>query len=159
MTDKVKKILIVSVTLVLTFAAVQFIYAANSPGSSADPLVSQSYVDQKINSLKADYNKTKSTVDTLKKQVNGVLQGKVVNVAKGKTITLKLNAQAVIFSGKGLVSGNSKAELADVTSGKIIKNGKTVPVRHLIISAGSDGRGIKASSAISLLVSGEYSVK
>jgi len=49
--------------------------------------------------------------------------------------------------------------LTDLTDGKALIANQVVKLRHLIVSAVSDTRGVKASTDINVLLSGNYTVK
>lgn len=103
------------------------------PGTPADPLVAKSYVD------------------TLT-----VLQ--VINLKAGQTLTAEGGTEIVLRSGKAVVVTSTDG-LSDVTGGKDLAKGVSVPLNHLLIVPRSDGRGIKATADAWVMVRGAFVIK
>jgi len=162
--------------LIITFVLTQMSNAVNAPapGSTGDPLITKSYVDAKVKTLsdkisaltsaldkaEASLAAASSNIKTLKSQVSTLIannssSGKYLTVKMGKSIILKVGAQVVLYEGSAKVNGI----LTDLTDGKAISTNQTVKPRHLIVSAVTDTRGIKASTDIKVLISGNYTIK
>lgn len=108
---------------------------AVEPGSEADPLVSQSYVDQFV-------------------------KLEVVTLPKGKTLIVDLpGGEIILRGGKVTAIGSPAGGLSDLTGGKDLTTGATVPPNHLLLVPRNDGRGVKAVTDAILLVRGTYLVK
>lgn len=127
---KLKKILLVLGIGAMLFGAA-VIYA--SPGTSKDPLVSLSYMEQH----------TKFTA---------------IEVKSGTTIIGKRGTEIILRAGGATIQSPSVHGLSDVTAGKDLKNGERVLRNHLLIVP-RDGRGVKTTTTATLMIKGEYTIK
>jgi hypothetical protein len=121
---------------------------AAEPGSDGDPLVTQGYVDKKDNALK-------SSVDKLGNQSKFT----VLELGAGKQLLTGAGTEIIIRSGTAKGIKGTNGGLSDVTSGKDIAAGGSVMCNHLLISSRDDGRGIKASTKVWVLIRGAYTIK
>jgi hypothetical protein len=154
--------------------------AGTEPGSSADPLVSKSYVDQLVAKL-AD----KTYVDQVaagmaaKSYVDQAVSGTVsqayvdakvaelgsasafavVNVPKGATVLGESGTELVLRGGKATAVVSQKGGILDATGGADLFQDQAVPPNHLLIIPVSDGRGLYAQTDLILIVKGSYTVK
>lgn len=108
--------------------------AGADPGSSADPLVSKSYVDQYV-----------------------LFQ--VVNLARGQRLVADGGTELVVRAGQATAIVSDKGGLSDLTAGRDIQAGEPVPTNHLVLVPRSDGRGLVARTDLVLLVRGTYAVQ
>ncbi len=113
--------------------------ASSQPGSSGDPLITKSYLDQRLSELGAEKNS----------------YGKVT-VAKGKTITAVAGAEMIVYSGNGTVIGT--AGLLNLSSGQVFQKGTSIVLYNLYFSPASSS-GITASSELTVFVRGDYQIK
>ena len=165
----IMRLLAFCMILIITFVAVQFSNAvtAPAPGSTGDPLITKSYVDGKVASLntkitnlskdlesaETSLKSANSSIKTLKTQIATLLASggggsfHYTLIKKGNTLLLKEGDMAVVFSGTANVVG----KLTDLTDGKALSTNQAVVLRHLIASAVSDTRGIKAKTDIMVL--------
>lgn len=165
MKNKIKKIGIgIGAALILIGGRVSF----SEPGSQSDPLVTFSYVEKKFEEIKTYVNEKmgESAGDT-----KTASTWEVVEVSGGQSLIGKDGTELILRSGKGTsisnisqisVNGNKLAVdngLTDVTDGKDLKMGDSIPRDHLLIIPRDDGRGVKCSSDSFFLVKGDYSVK
>lgn len=128
--SNLKRILIIlGLSLVLLGAAV--IYA--SPGTSNDPLVSLSYLEK-------------------------VSKFNVIEIKAGQTLIGKEGTEIVLRSGLVTIYSPVQFGVSDVTAGKDLLNGQSVPQNHLLIIP-RDGRGIKAVTESVFMIKGEYTIK
>lgn len=132
-------------------AIVGTVYAADA-GSSSDPLVSKSYVDDKIEQVLAKINSSQS---------GGTSSGgsfTPVYVETGKTIIGGEGTEIILRSGNATVVLNGNDTITDATSGQALAEGKALSVNHLTIIPRSDGRGYKVTHNAWFLVKGTYTV-
>lgn len=108
--------------------------SAPEPGSEQDPLVSKSYVD--------DY-----------------VQLRVVTLAAGQQLIGDGGTEIILRGGKTTAIGTAAGGLSDLTGGKDLVTGVTVPPNHLLLVPRSDGRGVKAVTDAILLVRGPHSIR
>lgn len=104
------------------------------PGSEGDPLVSRSYVDSQM-------------------------KFQVLEVAQGKKVICSSGTELILRSGSATAIDSSLGGLSDVTGGKDLRSGDSVPKNHLLIVPRDDGRGILATSASVVMVRGSYEIK
>jgi len=121
--------------VVLSFAAGRYVRAAaGAPGSEADPLVTQSYVDQ-------------------------YTQWRVVSLEAGQKLIAQGGTEIILRAGTAKAIASPSGGLADVTAGRDLGQGVAIASNHLLIVPRSDGRGVQAVSAVVLLVKGPFGVQ
>lgn len=180
-----KKILVPVLTLiVLIFFATIVNAALSDPGTSGDPLVTLSYVNQKIvetkeyigevvNVLFTSINKNSTKIDSilqenseLRIQLEG-LEGKtggvganleVIHLTKGKILTCSAGTEIILRGGKAKAVGSDLGGLSDVTGAFDIKSGEEIPLNHLLIIPRSDGRGVVIMEDAYIMIRGEYQI-
>lgn len=113
--------------------------ASSQPGSSGDPLITKSYLDQRLSELGAEKNSYRK-----------------VTVAKGKTITAVAGAEMIVYSGNGTVIGT--AGLLNLSSGQVFQKGISIVLYNLYFSPASSS-GITAASELTVFVRGDYQIK
>ena len=111
--------------------------AQNTPGSVYDPLITQSYLEERLAQTEAA----------------GFVK---VSVAKNKTLTLEAGAQVLLLTGTATVVGNSG--LVDMTEGVLLEKDLSVMKYHLCLAPAA-GSGMKATTACTVYVTGSYTVK
>lgn len=189
MKTKKRKILYPLFAVLFFLVGVIFAQAAGEAGSSSDPLVTKSYVDQQIAQLAAKINSLSTTgssgsasssdVEQLKTDVGDLtrfvidalsdiqeLEEKVsangfqvISMNKGQTLLLEGGAEVILRSGAATAISGESGTLVDVSDGRDLQNGASVPVQHLIISPKGDGRGLKITANAWLIVKGGYTIK
>lgn len=132
--------------------------AFSEPGSEKDPLVTLSYVNDKIENLK-DYIDVK--IGNLS-QGSASLEGlEIVELKSGQKLIAKAGTEIIIRGGKSTAYGVKVDKgLADVTKGVDIDNEKDpLPFNHLLIIPRDDGRGAYAHSDSVFMVKGAYEIE
>ncbi|GIO42037.1 hypothetical protein [Paenibacillus apis] len=140
---------------------------ASQPGSSDDPVVTKSYVDQAIQqALKGGgVSTTPSTPST--PSTEGSTSGsaeavEIVTVKPGETLIAGAGAEFVVRAGKAVIYSSDSNGVADLTDGVDIKNGGTVANNHLL-SFPREGRGIQVLEgnkySLTVMVRGSYSIR
>lgn len=135
-------------------------YAASNFGTQSDPLVAKSYLDQTVTpKLQAQFQaKLDEQVQQMEQQIASTTTGlnfTAVSLSSGQTLKGSVGCEIILRSGTALCSGT--AGLSDVTDGKLISVGTALTANHLSM-VGTDGDGVKASAAVTLLVRGGYSI-
>ncbi|MGN7456803.1 hypothetical protein ACTHPH_18505 [Paenibacillus pasadenensis] len=148
------------------------------PGTADDPVVTKSYVDQKIaEALKGGATAPTSTPSPSPSQApssaptatpgagggssdeGGV---KVINVPLGKTLIAADGTEVVVRGGKAVAYSPDSNGIADVTAGIDIKSGSSVPQNHLILFP-RGGRGVGSADGmkvgLTVMVRGAYEIK
>ncbi|MFS0725861.1 hypothetical protein [Paenibacillus sp. 1P07SE] len=137
---------------------------ALKPGSTQDPVVTKSYVDQQIAAaLGQGGSGGGGTTPPPTTPGETGSQVEVVTVPIGKTLIADQGAQFVVRAGNALAYSQDVDGISDVTEGKDIKNGQAVPRNHLLLFP-RDGRGIVPDPTVNknqlvVLVTGGYTIK
>lgn len=113
--------------------------SSGTPGSSGDPLITKSYLDQRL-------SKFSGGSDTYSK----------VTVKKGKSLYAKEGTEFMIYSGSATVVGAKG--IVNVTSGELFKKGNTAVMYSLYISPANTS-GIKTSGETVIYIKGEYTIE
>lgn len=174
----------VIITVILVLSA-GIISAADgvAPGSEQDPIVTQSYVEQKseqikyyIDSLIAKANEDNALqnqeIEKLKEELKlkeqeiaklkeaGANRFVVVEMQKNQVLIAGEGAEIIPRSGKFSAVEDAYGGLSDITSAKDLKNGEAVVNNHMLIAARGEGRGLKALADKSfLIIKGTYTLQ
>ena len=179
--SKSRKTGIIVLTAIILVLSAVVISAADgvTPGSEQDPIVTQSYVEQKseqikyyIDSLIAQETAKLKTELELKGQEIAKLREEIKDAAKaaGKFQVVEMQKGQVLIAGEGAEiiprSGKFSAiedafgGLSDITAAKDLKNGEAVVNNHMLIAARGEGRGLKALADKSfLIIKGTYTLQ
>ena len=135
--------------------------AASNYGSQDDPLVTLSYLTGQLTpSLMSQFNTSlNSAVSQLESEMQsggGVTTTYcVVTLSAGQTLTGKAGTEVLLRTGSAAVQGG--VALADTTGANTLSSGAALTVNHLCMFT-DDGGAIQASSAVTLLARGSYTV-
>ncbi len=153
---KTKKFKVATVVLCL---ALCFSAVLAEPGGSDDPLISQSYIENVL------MPSIKQYVESRIAEVNsGTGSGtaeafKVVEVKKDQQLICSAGTELILRMGKATIIATEKGGLADTTAGFDLANNAAMPANHLLIVPVADGRGIKATADVLVMVKGSYTLK
>lgn len=135
--------------LLCSLAAMLTFTAAAEAGSQGDPLVTLSYLNETF------------LPKLLAQAGTGGGAGSsfaVVDLDKGKTLTLSAGSEALLRGGSATCGAASAPGLVDQTDGSELSNAAALVKNHLYLAT-VDGRTVKAASdGVKLLVRGTYSV-
>ncbi|MBE5960595.1 MAG: hypothetical protein E7256_04305 [Lachnospiraceae bacterium] len=137
MKKKLIAALVITVSCFTMFEAGMKAGAAQAtPGSSGDPLITQSYLEAQLENVEgASYKK--------------------VNLAKGKTLKARQGTEFVIYSGSGTVTGSG---LINLTSGELFERGMSAVMYSHYLSPAS-GCGVKAAGSMVIFIKGNYTIE
>ncbi|MBE6081482.1 MULTISPECIES: hypothetical protein [Tissierellales] len=121
----------------------------SEPGTEEDPLVSQTYVEKRIDQLRY----------YIDEKVSGKNKLEIVEVEEGQSIIGSSGTEIILRGGKGKVIAGQLGGICDVTDGKDLQMDENVPANHMILIPRDDGRGIYAADKLILMVMGEYEIK
>lgn len=180
-----KRFLVPVLILILLVFGVTIVNAALSdPGTSGDPLVTLSYVEQRITETK-DYiaeifdilftrtNNNSSKIDNLVQENSELkaqieeLEGKtggsgasleVIHLTKGQALICSAGTEIIFRSGKANAVASELGGLSDVTGAVDIKAGESIPLNHLLIVPRSDGRGAVIIEDAYIMIRGDYQI-
>lgn len=168
-----KSVLAVVVIIIITLSAAVAVLAAQ-PGSVEDPLVTRSYLDERINQLmtlitgtnpSSQPSNTNVDKDAIVKEVLASVSQQAgsayvpVNVQNGLTVIGREGTEIILRSGTAVAYSAAANGLVDITDGSELLNGATVTANHLLLVPRGDGRGVKATSDVWLMVKGGYEVR
>lgn len=178
------KIAVIIAVIILTSFIILGSADGAIPGSDADPLVTLSFVEKKIEQIKyyidstteglnnevlkysgslAKYQEQLDLKDAeitdLKQKVESALTFKVVQLKKGQILLAGEGAEIIIRSGKTTAVYGKNGGLSDITSAKDLQKGEAIIVNHMLISSRNDGRGVKAEGEVFLIIKGGYTLK
>lgn len=160
--------------IVLGIAAlsVTSLYAAdNLIGTSSDPVVTKSYVDKLISSIKPSDNKDleeqlsmqDKLISSLFLEVEQLKQGgqgfEIVTVPAGQTICGHQGTEMIIRAGRGTIVASTTGGVQDVTDGADLAGGLAAPNNNLLIIPREDGRGLQAVQTMVVMVRGGYTLQ
>ena len=172
-------IIVLTAIILVVSAVVTSAADGVTPGSEQDPIVTQSYVEQKseqikyyIDSLVAQENAKLKAELELKGQEISKLREEIKSAAKaaGKFQVVEMQKNQILIAGEGAEiiprSGKFSAiedafgGLSDITAAKDLKNGEAVVNNHMLIAARGEGRGLKALADKSfLIIKGTYTLQ
>jgi hypothetical protein len=174
------KILLAGAVQLLVIVSLTTNVSANQPqpGSNEDPLVSRSYVDQRINeALRGGGNLGAATITEQEKQaivtqvflqviefnnLNNIGEAssiyKPVNLLAGERIIGHEGTEIILRSGQAVAYTRVQNGLVNVTTGEEILNNTNIATNNLLIVPRHDGRGLTATTEVWLLVKGEYEI-
>lgn len=109
--------------------------ASKTPGSTGDPLVTRSYVEERLELVQGGARK--------------------VQLDRGQILTGNAGTGVVVLGGSVTAVGDG---MVDLTAGELTERDTSMFLYHSYIIA-EEGNGCEALSACTLLVSGEYAVK
>lgn len=158
---KNKKTLTVLVAIIILAVGIGVgAYAASNFGTQADPLVAKSYLDQTVTpKLQTEFQtKLDAQVEIMEQQISAQAAGlnfTAVSLTNGQTLKGSIGCEIILRTGTAVSSGS--AGLSDVTDGKLIAVGSSLTSNHLCMVS-AQGDGVKASSSVTLLVRGSYTI-
>lgn len=154
---KNKLFLMIQVIVITAAVAVTVIVA--EPGSSDDPVVSKSYVDEKIEQLLTTLESGGVINVTSDSDGNGQ-NGKYVpvHVSVGQKLLGAEGTELILRVGRSFAVVPGTESLIDVTSGTEMADSAELKKNHVIIVPRNDGRGIRVVEDAWFLVKGEYTI-
>ncbi len=153
------KILIPTIVVSAVIAASTFMAIA-SPGSEDDPLITLSYINEKvIPSLKEYIDSKISDAPQKGETVNSASLGyTLVNVKANHKIIGAEGTEFVLRMGSGTIVATENGGVADLTAGEDLANGTPIPSNHNLLSPKNDSRGLKMTTDGIVLIKGTYTV-
>ncbi len=158
-------ILIVVLTI---FSLTYIVIAASSePGSTDDPIVTQSYVEMRNEQLKYYVDESIKKIQESISKISGGSQDsnsvsasfQVVNVPAGKKLICGASTEIILRAGKAIAIDSPLGGIANVTVGKDLKKDDVITANHLLIIPRDDGRGANALTESIFMVKGVYRIE
>jgi hypothetical protein len=152
---------IISLALISSLSFVAVAQAdAPVPGSIDDPVITKSYVDQKIREALGNGG----NVNTGNGSTSGAADNafETVQLEKGQTLMAEAGTEIIVRRGKTTVVSTDGDSVVNTTTGKDLNQGAAIENNHLLVFP-RETRGIKAdekdTKPIWLLVRGGYTIK
>jgi len=171
----------------VTLALIGVAVAAGQQGSQSDPLITLSYLEKQVTpSILSQMDSKVSAKQTeLEKKLAGVTEAyvkevedklassggagtggsqtgaaayEVVTLSAGQTLTGGAACEFLLRSGTATCVSDSSPGLVDMTDGSTLANGGALKANHLYLGT-IEGRGVKASTAVTIMVRGNYTIK
>ena len=147
--------------LAMSFMAVTYGIDA-APGTEGNPLVTKSYLDVVVNSVKDTVAKLEARIGALEKVDGGQsiapATWEVIEVKGGKSVLGGEGTEIVLRSGKAVAVDNGANGVSDLTAGADLMGGTAITSNHLLLVPRDDGRGIKCENTCWVMVLGEYTI-
>ncbi len=175
-----KHVIFIIIIVVISFLFVHIVSAVTAePGTEADPVVSQSYVDQKVTELTAKLDAANTAIGDLTKKISSLeaanealskqlkevqpdaMKFQPVQLKAGQQLSAGESVEIILRSGKAKAIAGTYGGLSDITaaSSEDIKTGVNIPLNHLLLVSRDDGRGITAVTDSWIIIKGTYTIK
>ncbi len=164
----------------VTAALIGVAVAAGQQGSQSDPLITLSYlnqqaipsileqVDDQVAAREAQLKgQLESVSDGYLQEVEDKLNGtgtssaggvfQIVNLKAGQTVVGKAACEFLLRTGSGVCVSDSSPGLIDTTTGSTLAGGSALTANHLYLGT-IDGRGVKATTDVTIMVRGSYTI-
>lgn len=165
-----KGLIFVPVVVFVVFFIPFNIQSNPNPGSPQDPLVTQSYVDLRINDVLASLNQHQvhQTQELVVNEVLAALSGFIsdnidntfvpVFVPAGSLLLGEEGTEIILRSGSAVANIPSENGIVNITTGVDIFNGEIIEPNNLLIVPRQDGRGVFAASDAWFMIKGSFNI-
>ena len=141
-------------------------YAATTLGTQNDPLVTLSYLNERLYPelvSKISDEADKAAAEVAQALENGAGGGAesytVVTLSQGQRLVGGVGCEILLRIGSATVSASDSPGLVDVTSASSLNDGSSLTANHLYMVT-IEGNGIKAAAAtVKVLVRGSYTIQ
>lgn len=129
-----------------------------------DPLVTQSYVEMRIEELKSLFQtpttpSQNSNNTSTNEEISKYIKFVPVELQVGDNLIGGAGSEMVLRSGKGKGISSGDGGLLDVTDGVDLQEDQNIPLHHLMVTPRDDGRGIRITTASAfVMVKGSYKI-
>ncbi len=154
MTKKLSKKISITLLCVI-FMSICLPGLAADPGSSDDPLITLSYINDVLMPQVKSY--VESKLGSGGTGTSSVFE--VVNLKKGQTVIAGKSTEFILRMGSASIVATQKGGISDVTAGIDLQNGSQMPSNHLLIVPLDDGRGLTMQTDGIVMIRGSYSIK
>ena len=158
-----KPISTVVMVLIVLLLIGQVVYAnTREPGSDEDPIVTLSYVEQRIEQLKfyVDQKASSSQPSQYEGDVSRGNSIDIVYLKTGERLIADGGTEIILRGGTAVAIDSPSGGLVNVTAGKDIQRDQTIFPNNLHIVPKSDGRGVKAlDDHVILMIRGSHRVE
>ncbi|MDA8096467.1 MAG: hypothetical protein C4575_08405 [Desulforudis sp.] len=141
--------LLSAVALLLGVGLIFSVYASadrSEPGTSADPLVTRSFVEEYVQRQ-------------LGQAPSGGGTWQIVTLSPGQVFLGGDGTEFIVRGGQVVVVDPTGSGIPSLTSGTNLTNGRTIPANHLGLVPRKDGRGLKANTNVIIMYRGSAEVR
>jgi len=128
----------------------------SNPGGATDPVVTQSYVEGRLQALN---DSIQAQIEELSLPTTGGQAFEVIAVEAGQTIYLEANSQFILRTGEATAIAGPGGGLSDLTGGLDLQTNDLISRNHLLLVPRSDGRGVYFITQAYIMVSGSYTLE
>jgi len=148
---------IIAISCVVSIALVTIIAVAlAAPGTNDDPVVSLSYVEQRLTQVQDDLN---SKINDLQNAPAVAASSfTVIEVQQGQKLIAAEGTEMILRQGSATIFATKKGGIANTTTGVDLQDGVAAPANSLLICPLADGRGLKANTYLLVMVKGKYTL-
>ena len=152
--------ILIPVALITAVIAATAVFAIASPGGEDDPLITLSYINDKvIPQLKEYIDEKLSSQPQGGTTVNQTSAGfTLVNVKANCKIIGAEGTEFVLRMGSGTIVATANGGVADLTGGVDLADGSDIPSNHNLLSPKNDSRGLHMATDGIVLIKGTYTV-
>ena len=165
----------VFVIFVLILIATAFFYApttASQPGDVNDPLVTRSYVENRIAQLQIEIAALRSALSGVDPNaIQHIPQTtpspavtaserdifQVLHMQQGQIISFEASAEFILRGGSGTAITGVNG-IINITSGIDVLNGENISLHHMMMVPVADGRGVLFNTESWIMVRGGYTI-
>lgn len=147
------------IAAIILCLALSFSVVLAEPGTSDDPLISESYISNVLMPKIQQYVESRIAEVNAGGTIEASERFEVVEAKSGQEIICSAGAELILRMGSAQVVATEKGGLADTTAGYDLADGEAMPSNHLLIVPVADGRGIRANNSIIVMIKGSYTIK
>jgi len=150
----------VLIIIVIMLLSSSFSAGANfDAGSATDPVVTQSYVEGRINALNASFDERLNNLNV--SSDGSQVAFDVFEVKKGQLVMLEENSLFILRAGDvvAVIDSGAGGGISDLTTGFDIKDGELIVENHLLLTPQTDGRGVSFNSDGWVMISGGFKIQ
>lgn len=136
MRKRIYGIVLLVLLIIAVFGAGTVYGATSKPGSSGDPLITLSYLEERLSDTNTTYKK--------------------VSVTNKKTITFDSGSSVILYSGSAKISGYEG--MINTTTGELYGNGSIAKKYATFVSPSSNSGFLITSDSV-FFIQGGYSIK
>ena len=158
-----KRFLSLAIVIAIIAASGATAIWAFGAGSADDPLVSMSYINERLIPRITAYIDARldgiADVEIGTSTAGNNRHFTVVPVPAGRRIMGEAGTEFILRMGRANIIATYRGGLADTTGGIDLAHGVEVPGNHLLIVPLSDGRGLSVTVDALIMVRGRYTVE
>ena len=152
-------------------------FAAGSYGSSDDPLITKSYLDsvfapdilgQMREELTESESAVRGEIEEKAKEIEEMIDASqglmtddssfsVVRLNQGQVLRGSIGTELMLRVGSAVCYAESSTGIIDTTTSTTLENGNSMQTNHMYMVT-IEGRGMKATSYVMVLVRGSYTI-